>query len=124
MDIPGGAAARAALAAMYEDSAVILRRRADAATNSMIEETVCDGVRCHLSSRKGLGARRNASLNQTAAQAQAEMGYTVFFSPGITVKPGDLITVTHAGRTFSGRAGLPDYGALGISVALDAVIVA
>ena len=124
MFIPGGVAALGALAAMQDDTAVILRSRVDAAANQIVTETVYDGVRCHLSSRRGLGARRAASLKQTAAQAQAAAGYTVFFSPGVTVKPGDLITVTHACRTVRGRAGLPDYGALGVSVALDGVEIA
>lgn len=124
MDIPGGRAALSALSSLYNDTAVIRRSRADAAANSMVTETVYDGVRCHLSSRKGLGARRTASLNQTAAQAQAAVGYTVFFAPGVAVNPGDFITVTHAGQTVSGRAGFADYGALGVSVALDSTVVA
>lgn len=109
---------------MYSDTACISRSRTDAAANSIVTETVYDGVRCHLSSRKGLGARRTASLSQTAAQAQANADYTVFFEPGITVKPGDLIAVTHGDQTVRGRAGLADYGALGITVALDGVVVA
>lgn len=124
MSIPGGATALSALSTMQDDTAVIERSRVDAAANSIVTETVYDGVRCHLSSRRGLGARRTASLKQTAAQAQAAAGYTVFFSPGIVIRPGDLITVTHAGQTVCGRAGLPDYGALGITVALDGVEIA
>lgn len=124
MDIPGGSSALSALAGMYHDTAVIQRSRADAATNSMVTETVYAEVCCHLSSRKGLGARRSASLSQTAAQAQAAVGYTVFFAPGVTIKPGDFITVAHAGQTVSGRAGFADYGALGVAVALDGAVVA
>ncbi|WMJ83456.1 hypothetical protein ACS3UN_10310 [Oscillospiraceae bacterium LTW-04] len=124
MDIPGGAAARAALSAMYSDTAVIKRSCTDAATNSMVTETVYDGVRCHLSSRKGLGARRTASLSQTAAQAQTNAGYTVFFDSCITVQPGDFLTVTHGEQTVRGRAGLADYGTLGVTVALDGVVIA
>ncbi|HWP51801.1 MAG TPA: hypothetical protein VN626_08910 [Clostridia bacterium] len=124
MDIPGGGAARAALSAMRQDTAIICRSRADAATNSMVTETVYDRVRCHLSSRKGLGARRTASLSQTAAHAQTAVGYTVFFGSDITVQPGDFITVTHGDQTVSGRAGYADYGALGVSVALDTVAIA
>lgn len=124
MSIPGGAAALSALLTMQDDTAVILRTRVDAAANSTVTETVYDGVRCHLSSRRGLGARRTASLKQTAAQAQAAAGYTVFFGPGVTIKTGDLISVTHAGQTVRGRAGLPDYGTLGVAVALDGVEIA
>ncbi len=124
MFIPGGEAALAALATMHNDTAVIARSRVDAAANQIVTETVYDGVRCHLSSRRGLGVRRTASLRQTAAHAQASAGYILFFAPGVTVKPGDLITVTHAGQTVRGCAGLPDYGALGVSVALDGVEIA
>ena len=124
MDIPGGGAARAALSAMRQDTAVICRSRADAATNSMVTETVYDGVRCHLSSRKGLGTRRTASLSQTAAHAQTAVGYTVFFDPDIAVQPGDFITVTHGGQTVSGRAGYADCGTLGVAVALDTMVTA
>lgn len=124
MDIPGGATARAALSILYSDSAVVERTRADAATNSMVTEIVYNGVRCHLSSWKGLGARRTASLSQTDAQAQANAGYTVFFGDGVTIKPGDSITVTHGAQIVRGRAGLADYGALGSAVALDGVVIA
>lgn len=119
-----GAAARVALSTMYHDSALVERTRADAATSSMMTETVYDGVCCHLSSRKGLGARRTASLSQTDAQAQTNAGYIVFFGDGITIKPGDLITVTHGDQTVRGRAGLADYGTLGGTVALDGVVIA
>ena len=124
MSIPGAAAARAALGTMRDGVAVVARSRVDAGTNSVVTETVYDGVRCHLSGRKGLGARRIASLQQTDAQAQADAGYTVFFGPEIVIRPGDLITVHRAGQTVRGRAGLPDYGALGVAVALDGVVIA
>lgn len=124
MSIPGKAAALSALAAMQDGTAVVLRSRVDAAANSVVTETVYEGLRCHLSSRRGLGVRQAASLKQTAAQAQAAAGYTVFFGPGIVIQPGDLITVCRAGQTVRGRAGLPDYGALGITVALDGVEIA
>ena len=123
MDIPKDAA-RAAFSSMYNDSALVERTRADPTTNGMVTEVVYDGVRCHLSSRKGLGARRTASLRQTEAQAQANAGYTVFFNEEITIKPGDSITVTHGAQTVRGRAGLPDVGMLGGAVALDGVVVA
>lgn len=124
MDIPGGAAARAALSALRQDTAVILRSHADAATNSIVTETVYDGVRCRLSTRRGLGAQRAVSLNQTAAQAQIAVGYTVFFDTGVTIWPGDCITVTHGEQIVSGRAGYADCGALGVAVALDTVAIA
>ncbi len=123
-EIREAAAARAAISILYSDSARVERTRADAATNSMVTETVYDGVCCHLSSRKGLGARRTASLSQTDAHAQTNAGYTVFFGDGITIKPGDSITVTHGDQTVRGRAGLADYGMLGGAVALDGVVIA
>ncbi len=124
MSIPGAAAARAALSTMQDGVAAVARSRVDALTNSVVTETVYDGVRCHLSGRKGLGARRIASLKQTDAQAQADAGYTVFFSPEIVIRPGDLITVCRAGQTVRGRAGLPVYGSLGVAVAFDGVVIA
>lgn len=120
----GAAAALAALAAMQDATAEVLRSRADAAANSIVTETVYENLRCHLSSRRGLGTRSLSSLKQTAAQAQSQAGHIVFFSPGVTIKQGDFITVSCAGQTVRGRAGLPDYGALGVSVVIDGVEIA
>ncbi|MFV0497956.1 MAG: hypothetical protein ACK5L0_07315 [Candidatus Fimivivens sp.] len=124
MDIPGGARARAALSMMYGDTATIARSRVDAATDSVVTQTVYEGVRCHLSIRRGLGERRTAAFRQTEAQAQTNAGYTVFFAVGITVQPGDFLTVTHGTQMVRGRAGLADYGALGVTVSLDGVVIA
>ena len=123
MKIPKAAAKRL-LTAMYDDTATVMRTRADPQANRMVTETVYNGAKCHLSARRGLGAQRGAALKQTAAQAQVSAGYTVYFPAGTDIRPGDQIIVTGKGRTVCGRAGHTGGGGLSVAVALDSVTVA
>ena len=124
MRIPKAAAAQRLLTRLYHDTAAVERTHADPQANRMVTETVYGGIKCHLSTRRGLGAQRGAALKQTAAQAHVLAGYTVYFPAGTDIRPGDRIAITSKGRTVSGHAGHTGGGGLSLAVALDAVTVA
>lgn len=118
MNIPMAKRAAAALRSLYDDTAVSVRSGYDS-NGKTTEYTVLDGQECHLSVQRGLGAKASSAFKQTEAEGRVKISYQLYLPPDCDVAAGDLITVSHCGKTVSGRAGEPAFGKLGVRVPID-----
>lgn len=122
MKIPKAKNAARILLGMYRDRARVERSEISG-DGVMREQTVCDGQRCHLSGKKGLGQSVPSSFKQTEGSGEVKISFLLYFPPECDIRSGDLITVKKGKRSFCGRAGMPVLGEMALRVPLDGVEV-
>ena len=107
------AAGKAAVQAQWSDTANVTRKQK--VDNVKKDVEIYTGIACHLSQNSKPALEQSDTVATTAAV------FTVFVDTDVHLLPGDSLTISHKGQTFTGAAGEPFNGAFSNSVRLEAV---
>lgn len=110
------AAGKAALQALWDDRATVLRKQR--VGNVMQDVEVLSNVLCHLSQSSPPAHKQGSST------ATASPEFTLYVGTEVDIHLGDSLVITHKGQIFHGTAGEPFKRNFSIVVRVEGVKLA